>query len=85
MKTAEKLVAARGERSREEVANAVGVSLSAITMYETGGRIPRDEIKIKLADYYGTSVQTLFFDTYVTNRVIHEAQSTREERIAHGE
>lgn len=40
MKTAEKLVAARGERSREEVANAVGVSLSAITMYETGGRIP---------------------------------------------
>lgn len=62
MTTAEKLVFARGEKSREEVANAVGVSLSAISMYENGARIPRDEIKVKLADYFGTSVQALFFD-----------------------
>lgn len=62
MTTAEKLVSARGEKSREEVANAVGVSLSAISMYENGARIPRDEIKVKLADYFGTSVQALFFD-----------------------
>ncbi len=62
MTTAEKLVAARGERRRDEVANAVGVSVSAIAMYENGDRIPRDEIKIKLADYYKTTVQKLFFD-----------------------
>ena len=31
-------------------------------MYETGKRIPRDEIKIKLADYYQKTVQQIFFD-----------------------
>ncbi|QHF59202.1 hypothetical protein Bateq7PJ16_3396 [Bacillus subtilis] len=31
-------------------------------MYETGQRIPRDEIKIKLADYYQKTVQQIFFD-----------------------
>lgn len=66
MTTAEKLVFARGKRSRDEVAKAVGVSLSAIAMYESGARVPRDEIKVKLADYFGTSVQSLFFDENVT-------------------
>lgn len=69
MTTAKKLVAARGAKSREEVAEAVGISLSAISMYETGARVPRDEIKVKLADYFGMSVQSLFFDGDVTNRV----------------
>ena len=51
----------RGKRSREEVAFATGISVSALTMYETGQRIPRDEIKIKLARYFGVSVGTIFF------------------------
>ena len=59
---AERLVQARGDRGREEVAKAIGVSLSAIAMYETGSRIPRDETKVKLANYYETTVQKLFFD-----------------------
>ena len=62
MTTAERLIAARRERRREEVAAAVGVSVSAIAMYENGARIPRDEIKIKMADYFKTTVQELFFD-----------------------
>lgn len=61
MSMAERLVAARGKRSREDVAAAVGISISAIGMYEIGARVPRDEIKVKLADYYGLSVQELFF------------------------
>lgn len=61
MTVAEKLVKARGDRTRENVANAVGVSVSAIGMYENGARIPRDEIKIKLAEFFGVSVQDLFF------------------------
>ena len=52
MTIAERLVKARGSKKREEVAAAVGVSLSAIAMYENGERVPRDETKIKLADYY---------------------------------
>ena len=62
MTVAERLVAARGNRKREEVAAAIGVSLSAIAMYESGGRVPRDETKIKLANYYHTTVQELFFN-----------------------
>jgi len=65
--TAEKLIKALGNRTREEVANAIGVSISAMAMYETGARVPRDEIKIRLANYYNTTVQYLFFDDDVTD------------------
>lgn len=61
MTVAERLIQARGGKKREEVANEVGVSLSAIAMYENGDRIPRDEIKVRLAKYYKTTVQELFF------------------------
>lgn len=61
MTIAERLIEARGDRTREAVAKAVGISLSAISMYECGARIPRDEIKVKLADYYHRTVQDLFF------------------------
>lgn len=57
----ERLVALRGSRTQEEVANALGVSVSAIGMYERGERIPRDEIKIKIAKYYKKSIQSIFF------------------------
>lgn len=62
MSVAQRLIEARNNKTREEVANAIGVSVSAISMYENGYRIPRDEIKIRLADYYNTTVQALFFD-----------------------
>ncbi len=61
MTVAERLIKARGNKKREEVAAAIGVSLSAITMYENGERVPRDETKIKLAEYYNKTVQELFF------------------------
>lgn len=52
----------RGDRSRDSVAAAIGISSSALGMYENNLRMPRDEIKVKLADYYGVTVQHLFFD-----------------------
>ena len=58
-----RLVALRGERTQEDVAKAIGVSVAAIGMYERGERIPRDEIKIKLASYYDTTIQSIFFDS----------------------
>lgn len=64
---AERLKRARGNIPRETVAQAVGITVSAISMYENGQRIPRDEIKVKLADYYHTTVQALFYDGCVTN------------------
>ncbi len=60
-KIAKRLVALRGAESRENVAKAIGVSTSAIAMYETGARIPRDETKRKIAAYYGKSVEEIFF------------------------
>ena len=61
MTVPERLVQARGLRRRADVAAEVGISVSALSMYETGARVPRDEIKIRLADCYHTSVQELFF------------------------
>lgn len=57
----ERLIEARGDRTQQEVADAVGIGRSALGMYETGDRIPRDSIKLRLAAYYGESVQDLFF------------------------
>lgn len=61
MTIAERLIAARGETKRQVVADAINISVSALTMYELGQRIPRDELKVKLANYYGCTVQELFF------------------------
>ncbi len=58
---ADRLVQARGEESRADVCAAIGISGSALRMYETGQRVPRDDIKIKLAEHYNTDVQTLFY------------------------
>lgn len=58
---ARRLVGLRGNRTREETAKAVGISLSALGMYETGRRVPKDEIKIRFARYFGVTVQDIFF------------------------
>ncbi|MFC8058221.1 helix-turn-helix transcriptional regulator [Bacillus cereus] len=62
-RVAKNLINLRNEKSREEVAKAVGISVSTLQMYENGQRIPRDNIKIKLANFYGVTVQTIFFDS----------------------
>ncbi len=56
-----RLVELRGDTPQERVSSDIGISVSALSMYEQGNRIPRDEIKIKLATYYHTTVQDLFF------------------------
>lgn len=60
-KIAQTLVELRGARPRAEVATALGVSVSALAMYETGARIPRDETKRKIAQYYEKTVEEIFY------------------------
>lgn len=60
-KIGERLKTLRGNKAIREVADACGISISALGMYEIGERIPRDEIKISLARYYGTTIEALFF------------------------
>ena len=56
-----RLATLRGKKSQKEVATAIGISSSTLAMYETGRRMPKDENKVKLADYYGTTVMDIFF------------------------
>lgn len=58
----ERLTVLRGDKSQQEVSKSVGISASALSMYEKGERIPRDGIKENLAAYYDTTVQALFYD-----------------------
>ena len=58
---ANKLRELRGDMSQNEVAVAWGISKSAWAMYERGERSPRDEIKVRIANFFGKSVQEIFF------------------------
>lgn len=58
----EKLRKLRGDRTIQEIASAVGVSRSAMQMYELGERVPRDEVKVRIAEFYGETVQNIFFN-----------------------
>ena len=49
--------------TQKELAERIGSSESAISMYETGKRIPRDEIKIRIAEYFHVPVESIFFPT----------------------
>lgn len=62
-----RLLELRGEKSQAEVAQAVGISDSALSMYECGERIPRDSVKVKLAKYYKTTVQKIFLTRMTQN------------------
>jgi transcriptional regulator with XRE-family HTH domain len=61
-KIGQKLIELRGKKPRQEAAIDNKISYSALSMYENGDRIPRDEVKIRLANYYGVTVQSIFFD-----------------------
>lgn len=50
-------------KSQNAVAEDLGISMSALCMYETGNRIPRDEIKIRIAEYFNVPVESIFFPT----------------------
>lgn len=56
-----KLKALRGKRTLQAVADEIGITKSALAMYERDQRTPRDEIKVKLANFYGETVQSIFF------------------------
>lgn len=48
------LIELRGNKSREEVAEVLGISTAALTAYEENARDPRDEVKHRMFEYYGT-------------------------------
>lgn len=47
------------EESIEETAEILGVSVSSLVAYENGEKIPRDEIKAKIAEHYNVPITEL--------------------------
>lgn len=60
-KIGKKLLKLRGDNTQEAVAKALGISISALGSYERGERIPRDDVKLRIAKFYGQTVQEIFF------------------------
>lgn len=59
--TGRRLRALRGVRTRTGAAGEIGCSVSALRAYEEGLRVPRDEMKIAIANYYGVSVSSIWY------------------------
>jgi transcriptional regulator with XRE-family HTH domain len=48
-------------KSMNDVSGDLDISVSAISLYESGKRIPRENIKKQLAKYYGVTVPDIFY------------------------
>lgn len=60
-KIAERLISLRGNITQKKLAEELGIAQSTYAMYELGERVPSDEKKKKIADYYYTTVQAIFY------------------------
>lgn len=56
-----RLMMLRGDRTQREVAMALNITEAAVRQYEAGRRIPIDAIKKRMAEYFGMTVQDLFY------------------------
>lgn len=61
MTIGKKLKALRGKKTQEEVAKDLGITKSALSMYERDERVPRDEVKVRIANYYNESIVSIFY------------------------
>lgn len=61
-KVGKRLRELRGIRTRKGVADELCMAYSTLQSYEDGKRTPSGSVKKKLADYYGVSVESIFFD-----------------------
>lgn len=57
-----KLAELRGNMTQKALAKELHVSLSALGKYERGERTPRDNVKKRIAAYFGKTVQEIFYD-----------------------
>lgn len=49
------------KKSQRQAAADLNITKSALAMYERDERVPRDEVKIRIANYYGEPLESLFF------------------------
>lgn len=61
MTAGQKMRELRGERTKQEIADAIGISVSAYIKYERDERVPRDDVKRLIAKHFNVSVASIFF------------------------
>lgn len=61
MTTGEKLRKLRGVKTREQVANELGISYSMYMKLERDERNASDELKRRISAYFGRSIKYIFF------------------------
>lgn len=61
MEAGAKMRQLRGDTPAKQIADAIGISESALLMYERGERNPRDDIKVKIANHYGVGIGDIFY------------------------
>lgn len=66
-----KLLRSEKNMSQQELADALGISKSAINMYERGERQPKFEILEQIADYFNVDMDYLLGRTSKTTKVIN--------------
>ena len=55
------LIELRNGKSQASVAKDLKISVSALSMYERGERIPRDPVKVRISNYYNRPIESIFF------------------------
>lgn len=50
--------------NQAQLAEKLGISPSAVSAYEQGRRMPRDEIRVKIAEFFGVSILDLFYSNF---------------------
>lgn len=71
-----KLLRAEKHMSQQELADALGISKSAINMYERGERQPNFETLETIADYFNVDMDYLLGRTTKTTKVLSPAEDT---------
>lgn len=66
-----KLLRSEKNMSQQELADALGISKSAINMYERGERQPKFEILEQIADYFIVDMDYLLGRTSKTTKIIN--------------
>ena len=64
--------------SQRQVAEALGISQSSYAMIEGGHRHPRKEVEKKLADFFGVTVDELFFSQDYHESQLEEVEEAKD-------
>lgn len=56
------------KKTQKQAAADLEITKSALAMYERDERVPRDEVKIRIAKYYGEPLESLFFNQTEHNK-----------------